>query len=205
MNISVFFRLPQNVFLEFAVFRLLPFIQNIHNYIICGDTHMTFTLRGVGYKAKARCYRRLGLGLASVLDVQSFFIKDNRIFALTRRVKHWQEIFLLTLESECIHPSMIPLHCLWPKSNSRTRGQFECDVTWFCFCFDFVHSHARCGCCSIICLRFQIVQIKQFDCKMNAKSLNILKTCPEKCKVKNYLRHDHFLFQAFGNLSRCQE
>ena len=141
MNISVFFRLPQNVFLEFAVFRLLPFIQNIHNYIICGDTHMTFTLRGVGYKAKARCYRRLGLGLASVLDVQSFFIKDNRIFALTRRVKHWQEIFLLTLESECIHPSMIPLHCLWPKSNSRTRGQFECDVTWFCFCFDFVRLH----------------------------------------------------------------
>ena len=40
---------------------------------------------------------------------------------------------------------MIPLHCLWAKSNNRTRGQFECDVTWFCFCFDFVHSHARCG------------------------------------------------------------
>ena len=106
-----------------------------------GDTHMTSTLRGVGYKAKARCYRSLGLGLASVLDDQSFFIKDNRIFAMTRRVKHWQEIFLLTLESECIHPSMIPLHCLWPKSNNRTRGQFECDVTWFCFCFDFVRLH----------------------------------------------------------------
>ena len=30
---------------------------------------------------------------------------------------------------------MIPLHCLWAKSNNRTHGQFECDVTWFCFCF----------------------------------------------------------------------
>ena len=47
------------------------------------------------------------------------------------------------------HPLMILTHCLWAKSN-RTRGQFECDVTWFCFCFDFVRSHARCGCCSIV-------------------------------------------------------
>ena len=42
---------------------------------------------------------------------------------------------------------MIPLHCLWAKSNNRTRGQFECDVAWFCFCFDFVRSHAWCGSC----------------------------------------------------------
>ena len=39
------------------------------------------------------------------------------------------------------------------KSNNRTRGQFECDMTWFYFCFDFVRSHARCGCCSIVCWR----------------------------------------------------
>ena len=58
-------------------------------------------------------------------------------------------------------PLMIPLNCLWAKSNNRTRGQFECDVTWFGSCFDFVRSHARCGCCSIVCLRsIQIVQIK---------------------------------------------
>ena len=46
----------------------------------------------------------------------------------------------------------IPLmmHCLCSKSNNRTPGQFEHDVTWFCFCFDVVRSHARCGCCSII-------------------------------------------------------
>ena len=51
------------------------------------------------------------------------------------------------------HTLMMPLHCLWAKSNNRTRGQFECDVTWFWFCFDFVCSHARWGCCSIVCWR----------------------------------------------------
>ena len=55
------------------------------------------------------------------------------------------------------HPLMISLHCLWSKSNNRARGQFECDVTWFCLCFPFVCSHARCGCCSIVCLPFQVV------------------------------------------------
>ena len=29
------------------------------------------------------------------------------------------------------HPSMIPLHCLWAKSNNRTRAQCEYDVTLF--------------------------------------------------------------------------
>ena len=48
---------------------------------------------------------------------------------------------------------MIPLYCLLAKSNNRTRGQFDSDVTWFCFCLDFVRSHARCGCCSIVCSR----------------------------------------------------
>ena len=46
---------------------------------------------------------------------------------------------------------MISLNCLWAESNDRTCGQFECDVNWFCFCFDFVFPHARCGCCSIVC------------------------------------------------------
>ena len=45
------------------------------------------------------------------------------------------------------------MHSLWAKSNNRTRGQFECDVIWFCFCFEFVRSHSRCGCCSIVCWR----------------------------------------------------
>ena len=62
------------------------------------------------------------------------------------------------------------MHCLWAKSNKRTRVQFECDVTFFCF--DFVHSHARCDCCFIVCLRFQDVQIKQVDCKISTKNVN---------------------------------
>ena len=65
-----------------------------------------------------------------------------------------------------------PLHCLWAKWNNRMRGQFECDVTWFCSCFDFVRSHARCGCCSIVRLDFQVLQIKQVDCKIVRLQLN---------------------------------
>ena len=48
---------------------------------------------------------------------------------------------------------MIPLHCLWAKSNNRTRGQFECGMTWFCFCFDVVRFYAQCDCYSIVCGR----------------------------------------------------
>ena len=46
---------------------------------------------------------------------------------------------------------MMHLHYLWAKLNKRTCGQFKCDVTWFCFCFNFVRLHARCGYCSIVC------------------------------------------------------
>ena len=45
-------------------------------------------------------------------------------------------------------------------------------MAWFCFGFDFVRSDVRCGCYSIVSLRFQVVQIKQVDCKMTAKNLN---------------------------------
>ena len=50
------------------------------------------------------------------------------------------------------HPLMIPLHCLWAKSNSRMHGQFKFDVTFF-FGFDFVCSHARWSYYSIVCWR----------------------------------------------------
>ena len=65
----------------------------------------------------------------------------------------------------------IPLNCLWAKSNNRTRGQFE--VTWFWFWFDFARSRASYNCCSIACLRFQVVQLKQVDCKMSTKNITI--------------------------------
>ena len=74
---------------------------------------------------------------------------------------------------------MIPLRCLWVKSNNRTRGQFEYEVTFFFFflrLFDFVHSHARGSCYFIVCVRFQVMQIKQDDCKMSPKNTFLKKT-----------------------------
>ena len=41
------------------------------------------------------------------------------------------------------HPLMIPMHCLWAKSNNRMRGHFEYDVA-LCFYFSlisFIHMH----------------------------------------------------------------
>ena len=51
------------------------------------------------------------------------------------------------------HILIMPLYCFWAKSNNRTCGRFEYDVTWSCFCFDFVRSHAQCDCCAIVCWR----------------------------------------------------
>ena len=36
-------------------------------------------------------------------------------------------------------------------SSNRKRGQFECGMTWFCVCFNFVCSHAQCDCCAKLC------------------------------------------------------
>ena len=75
---------------------------------------------------------------------------------LSQTIFYSKEIFLMNLmpDSEAIL-LMIPLNCLWGKSNNRTRGQFECNVTWFCFVlffiFYFFFLHARCGCYSIFC------------------------------------------------------
>ena len=70
------------------------------------------------------------------------------------------------------HTLMMPVYCMWAKSNSRRRGRFEFDVTWSCFCFDFVLSHAWCDCCFIFCFPFQVVEIKQADCKKSTKNVN---------------------------------
>ena len=97
-------------------------------------------------------------GLANVLDVQSlFFIKENWICAMTRHHAEPNINIPLTRNPsfdydvrQWSHPFMKPLHFLWVKWNNKMRGQFECDVASFCFCFDFVPSHARCNCCSIV-------------------------------------------------------
>ena len=108
-----------------------------------------------------------------------FFIKENWICAITRHHAEPNINILLTKSlpfdyglRQWSHSLMIPVHFLWIKSNNRARVQFECDVTWFCFCFDFVPLHTHCGCCSIVCLRFQVVQVKQIDWKMNTKNMS---------------------------------
>ena len=41
---------------------------------------------------------------------------------------------------------MIRLHCLWTKSNNRTRGQRECDVLGFAFALiSFIYMHGAVG------------------------------------------------------------
>ena len=119
----------------------------------------------------------VGVSECSGCPMFIFFIKENWMCAMTRyHVEPNINILLtwnLSFDSDVRHwtyPLMIPLHCLWAKS--LTPGQFERDLTWFYFCFDFVRSHERCGCCSIVCLRFQVVQIKQVDCKMTTKNVN---------------------------------
>ena len=71
-----------------------------------------------------------------------------RIFLVLKKIGFapWPDILLITLLTrnlpfdsdvrEWSHPLMISLHCLWAKSNNRTRGQFECDVTFF---FNFLY------------------------------------------------------------------
>ena len=85
-----------------------------------------------------------GGGIASVLDVQSFFffIKENWICAM---IRHRANKILLTRNlpfdphvRQWSHPIIIPLHCLWAKSNNRTHGQLEYEVTLFFCLFVFV-------------------------------------------------------------------
>ena len=99
-----------------------------------------------------RCYQTLG-GAESESSGRPIFIifmKDNWICVMTRHHAESNINILLTRSppidssvGQWGHPLMISLHCLWTKSNNITRGQFECEVTWFCFCFDFVRSHAH--------------------------------------------------------------
>ena len=121
-------------------------------------------LSNVGVCGVSECSRR---------PIFHFFIKENWICAETRHHAEPNINTLFTRNLPCdsdvrqwSHPLMIPLQA---NLNNGTRAQFECDVTWFCFCFGYVRSNARCSCCSIVCLRFQIVHMKQVDCEMSLK------------------------------------
>ena len=105
--------------------------------------------------------RKKGDGrVVSVLAIQPFFVKESFICTMNKHTAESNINILLTRNlpvdsgvRQWSHPLMIPLHCFWAKSNNRMPGQFECDVTWFCFCFNSVCPHAQCCCCSIFCWR----------------------------------------------------
>ena len=106
---------------------------------------MTSTLRRGEWGVRQRwdvIGRRVWGCLARVLDVLSFFfLTENWICSMIRH--HANNILVeknLLFDSgirQWSHPLMILLNFLWTKSNNRTRGQFECDVTLFLFCFCF--------------------------------------------------------------------
>ena len=104
---------------------------------------------GLGVRQKWDVIGCRGWGVASVLGVQSLFLfKENCISAMTRHRAEPNTKILLTRNlpfdsdvRQLSRPLMIQLHCLWITSNNWTCGQFECDVTRFCF--DFVRSHGR--------------------------------------------------------------
>ena len=74
------------------------------------------------------------------------------------------------------HPLTRPLYCLWANWNNKRLVNLKLSWLGLFFFFDFVCSQARYGCCSILCLRFQVVQIKKVDCKMGTKNVNNYKS-----------------------------
>ena len=88
------------------------------------------------------------------------FIKENWIFTMTRYAKSDSEAILWWY------------HCIVCGLNRTIEHVVNLNMTWlyfFYFWFDFVCSNARCRCCPIVCLCFQVMQIKQIDCKMSTK------------------------------------
>ena len=105
INVPVLIWIPQNI----SEISLIIFVYSSACQIFRVDTPITSTLRRRRWGG--RCKNEMlsdvgGGGLASVLDIQSFFIKENWICATTRHHAqqnvdiYWQEIFLLTLTSD---------------------------------------------------------------------------------------------------------
>ena len=123
-----------------------------------------------------------GVGECSgILDAQFLFFLlkkiENWICAMTKQHPNINRNF----EKRC----SFWLHCIVCGINRTIERVVNLNVTWLGFVFvliSFVHM-PQCGCCSIVCLRFQVVQIKQVDCKISTKNVN-------NCKWKTF--HDTF-------------
>ena len=89
-----------------------------------------------------------------------FFVKENWICAMTRH--HANNILLarnLPFDTDVneVKPSFNDTTALFCGLNRTIERMVALNMTclnFFLFLFDFVHSHARCGCSSIVCLHF---------------------------------------------------
>ena len=77
-----------------------------------------------------------GISECSGRPILIFFIRENWICAMTRHHDEpninilWTRNLPFDFDArQSRHPLMIPMQCLWAKSNNRTRCQFECNVT----------------------------------------------------------------------------
>ena len=151
-----------NSIATFFYLQILVFDKIFRVVNVRGDTHMTPTLReerGKSILSGWDIIGRMGWGVASVLHAQHLFFYSRKFDLNYYQTSCWFKHYILSTRNLPIdsgarqwsHPLMIPLHCLWAKLNNRGGGQFEYNMAWFCFCFDFVYSQAQCGCYSIVC------------------------------------------------------
>ena len=121
-----------------------------------------------------------GWGVASVLDVQSLFFYKRKLDLRHDPASCWTRYFYIIDKKSSFWLWRQTVKSSFNDTIALFVGQIEQQNAWsvwmsrdlVLFCFDFVCSHARCGCCSIVCLRFQFVQAKQVDCKMSTKNVN---------------------------------
>ena len=119
------------------------------SYLFRGDTHMTSTLRGLGWGVRQKWDgRRFGGSECSWRPIFVFFIKVNWICTMTRYAES-NNILLVSFWLWCRQW----YHCIVCGLNRTTENVVNLNVTWLGFCFDFVRSHARCCCCSTVCWR----------------------------------------------------
>ena len=90
-----------------------------------------------------------------------FFLKKKIILILLARN--------LPFDSDVV--KLLSLHCFWTKSKNEWSVWMWRDfiIIFVLFLFDFVYSQCTVGCCSIVCLRLQVMQIKQVESKMSKK------------------------------------
>ena len=106
---------------------------------------------GEGSKQKWDVIGRRGWGISecSASPVFIFLLKKIGFspwqdVMLSQTIYYWQDIFPLTLTSDCetsFNNTIIQLHCLWAKSLYYAWSIIMWRVNWFCFSFDFVDMH----------------------------------------------------------------